>query len=281
MRKASRSRDGGQEHVEWDVSAVESRPYVEVGQVVVIRGEERRITAIESVVMRYWKDRKAGLLRRKWRANIATSTLALALLVSGCMEPELEPGLLVNDVGEDVGHGLAADGGRAPEDTLEEAPGDPLDSIVHPTRSRIELTISTTSSLKPDTDVELITALGTAALAAAVATASCAPCNAEMGWPLGEMPDLDMLVGDTVRTSLLDHFSLAKCLEGYGDEIWLVQADPAVAVSVSDHVLTTVALAVADSVPVEVWSTETYDGNLPVTRHPSQVHEFVVRVADR
>ncbi len=72
MRKASRSRDGGQEYVEWEVSAVESHPYVEVGGTVMIRGEERRVTAIESVVMRYWKQPRTGELRRRWRANIET-----------------------------------------------------------------------------------------------------------------------------------------------------------------------------------------------------------------
>ena len=134
MRKASRSRDGGQEYVEWEVSAVESHPYVEVGQTVRIQGEERRVTAIESVVMRYWKQPRTGELRRRWRANIATSALALALLVSGCVD--IEP----------------------PGEATETAPpteeaGGP--DIVHHVRPRIELTISTTDPLLPGEDVRL------------------------------------------------------------------------------------------------------------------------------
>ena len=70
---------------------------------------------------------------------LALSLAALAALVAGCAEMELEPTLEP-----------AADTGLA-------ACGDPLadggaqgDSIVHPARGRIDLTISTTSSLQPN-----------------------------------------------------------------------------------------------------------------------------------
>ena len=102
-----------------------------------------------------------------------------------------------------------------------------------------------------------------------------------MGFRLGEMPGLDMHVGDTVETSLLDHFSDPECLRNYPGRgiwpIWAVQSsDPAaVAISVSDstHVLTTVALAVADSVRVTVGHINQLD--VSDTLPP---HEFLVRV---
>ena len=87
---------------------------------------------------------------------LARSLAVLAAIsLSGCVEELVDAGSgpIVEDVA-DTGLGLAADG-REPEDTLEDAPGDPPDSVVHPTRARIELTISTTSSLQPNTDVVL------------------------------------------------------------------------------------------------------------------------------
>lgn len=118
------------------------------------------------------------------------------------------------------------------------------------------------------------------ALVVAVATmAACtggpAPCGAEFGDPHGEMPDLYMLAGDTVETSLVDHFSAPDCSRFYegGDETWEVRsADPAaVAVSVSEHVLTTVAIEAADSVRVTVKAEEDrFD--------PVAFHEFFVSV---
>jgi len=120
------------------------------------------------------------------------------------------------------------------------------------------------------------------ALAVAVATTpACtggyAPCEAEFGYPHGEMPNLDMLAGDTVETSLADHFSRPDCFGGFegGDRTWEVRsADPAaVAVSVSEHVLTTVALEAADSVRVTVKGSE------EEMMDPGAFHEFFVSVA--
>ena len=113
-------------------------------------------------------------------------------------------------------------------------------------------------------------------LAAAVATMACRggtpACLVEFG-PWGdEMPDLDMLTGDTVKTSLADHFGPTECLEGSGADIWMARSsDPAaVAVSISaEHVLTMVAIDVADSVRVTVGPT--YEG-------PQYLHEFYVSV---
>jgi len=85
---------------------------------------------------------------------------------------------------------------------------------------------------------------------------------------VGEMPNLDMSVGDTVETPLADYFAPADCLGRY----WENRSSDslAVAVSVSDPlVLTTAALDVADSVLVTV----TYDIG---PEGPS--HEFLVWV---
>ena len=123
---------------------------------------------------------------------------------------------------------------------------------------------------------------GHIALAAVIATIpACseggAPCEAEFG-PWGEMPDVDMLVGDTVETSLKDYFSPVGCFKFYAndDRVWVIRsADPAaVAVSVSGGVLTIAALDVADSARVEV-GTDLLDGE---SRPP---HEFYVRVRPR
>ena len=119
------------------------------------------------------------------------------------------------------------------------------------------------------------TAIGIA-LVAAVATTACGggtpACLVEIG-PWGdEMPDIDMLVGDTVETSLADYFAPADCLEGSGADIWEFRSsDPAaVAVSIAaEHVLTTVALEAADSVRVTVGPT--YEG-------PQFFHDFYVSV---
>ncbi len=127
-------------------------------------------------------------------------------------------------------------------------------------------------------------------LAAVVATiAGCspggAPCDAEMGWPKREMPDLDMLVGETAETPLADHFSRAECIRSGHSESsdWEVESsDPAaVAVSVSadGQTLTTAAVSVADSVRVTVQSIFTVEPLKP--ENPDAYHEFFVRVRPR
>ena len=98
---------------------------------------------------------------------------ALAALVSGCAEElvDTDPEPIVGE-SADTGRGLAADGadgdppawegedslppwdGEGPAPWADDIPGEP-DSIVHPTRSRIDLTISTASPLVPDADVVL------------------------------------------------------------------------------------------------------------------------------
>ena len=95
---------------------------------------------------------------------------ALAALVSGCVEELVDTGSepIVEEIA-DTGLGPAADGdppawegedslppwdGEGPPPWEGDIPGEP-DSIVHPTRSRIDLTISTTSPLVPDADVVL------------------------------------------------------------------------------------------------------------------------------
>ena len=70
---------------------------------------------------------------------------------------------------------------------------------------------------------------------------------------LGKMPDLDMLIGDTVGTSLVDYFGHPCQLDlSYTAGV----ADEAVAVSVSEIDLMTLAISVAESVPVRVIATD-------------------------
>ena len=111
-----------------------------------------------------------------------------------------------------------------------------------------------------------------AAVAATPACAGPAPCAPGFN-RLGEMPDLDMFVGDTVETPLEDYFAprpLAECSRG---EFVASSTDSAaVAVSVSGILLTTAAFAVADSVRVTVKSTRALDDDDP------DYHEFLVRV---
>ena len=91
-----------------------------------------------------------------------------------------------------------------------------------------------------------------------------------------ELPDLDMRVGDTVERHLLwakddtfpQYFVPVVC---YELSFEASSSDPsAVAVSVSDDVLATVALDVADSVRVGVTGTDTRDS--------TAFQDFLVRV---
>ena len=126
--------------------------------------------------------------------------------------------------------------------------------------------------------------VGSIALAAVVAgtVVACtgdtmgAPCEFRLGpLPDSEMPDLDMLVADTVKASLKDYFYSRDCIEDaeeHGYSIFAARsADPAaVAVSIADvTTLEIAAIDVADSVRVTVAATTTADP-LP--------HEFLVRV---
>ena len=105
------------------------------------------------------------------------------------------------------------------------------------------------------------TTLNVALIAAVAATAGCgpggsAPCDVLVGHPVGnphrEMPDLDMLAGDTVEIPLGRYLSIPPECSGNG----LLEArssDPAaVAVWIADDLTTlaVAAVAVADSVRV-------------------------------
>ena len=102
--------------------------------------------------------------------TLPAALAALAALLSGCLEEELDTGSepLVEEVA-DTGLGLAADGDPPAwegEDSLPpwegegdppwagEEPGEP-EKAISPTRPRIELTISATGDLKPDAGVKL------------------------------------------------------------------------------------------------------------------------------
>lgn len=121
------------------------------------------------------------------------------------------------------------------------------------------------------------TAIAIMALAAAAACSEPGgvPCGVEVGaW--GEMPDLEMHVGDTVEVPLGDHFRPEGCIELMTDDdwFWIVRsADPsAVAVSRVGTALEIAALEVADSVRVTVGAA---------TSAPERLHGFLVRVLPR
>ena len=115
-------------------------------------------------------------------------------------------------------------------------------------------------------------------LAATIAACSeVPPCTVEFGPKRTGMPDLDMLVGDTVETPLADHFGPDECSSLFTrEDIWIVRSsDPsAVAVSKAGAVLEIMALEVADSVRVTV-------GVVGIVDHRDEddpPHEFLVRV---
>ena len=80
-----------------------------------------------------------------------------------------------------------------------------------------------------------------------------------------------------METSLADHFSRPDCFGGFegGDRTWEVRSadQAAVVVSVSEHVLTTVAIEAADSVRVTVKGSE------EEMMDPVAFHEFYVSAA--
>ena len=124
-------------------------------------------------------------------------------------------------------------------------------------------------------DMKTIIVVALAAIVAAVPACTGVECNTETGIPLREMPDVNMLVGDTMVVPLKGHFSLPPgCVEVFSDDGHVIfqatSSDPgAVAASMADiTTLEIAALDAADSVRVTVVS----DFNL------YDAHEFVVRV---
>ncbi|MCE2399233.1 MAG: hypothetical protein J4F34_09455 [Gemmatimonadetes bacterium] len=134
-------------------------------------------------------------------------------------------------------------------------------------------------------------ALALVAAAAATSSGGCASCQLSLGGePYGEMPDLDMQVGDTVVTEVWRYFLPEQCQgeipfsEGHAADL---DDSAAVAVSAGAELLTIVALGVADSVRVRVWSTMGGEWDRgPVSGVPRSgtvpnFHEFHVRVRPR
>ena len=140
---------------------------------------------------------------------------------------------------------------------------------------------------------------GSIALIALVAAVSAcsegAGCDAEFGpfqeinddYTIGdiyEMPDLEMTIGETVKTPLADYYGPEECGRRYYHSEFMkaTSADPsAVAVWISDARLVTAALDVADTVRVTVglnndwfFGTDSADVAYPP-------HEFLVRVLPR
>lgn len=102
-----------------------------------------------------------------------------------------------------------------------------------------------------------------------------APCN-RVGFPVREIPDVDMRVGETMEQSLKGHFSLPpECVAEYRHPdyaIFEVTSSDSAAVAVSMADLTTVeivALEVTESVRVTV---------VGVDHDPGHSREFLVRV---
>ncbi|MDE2975675.1 MAG: hypothetical protein OXU64_13300 [Gemmatimonadota bacterium] len=124
------------------------------------------------------------------------------------------------------------------------------------------------------------TIAGVALAAVAATTSACT--GAASTWcmmfgPWGdEMPDLVMMAGDTVETSLLDHFSPRECLEEfqaeYGGFAARSSEPAAVAVSVSEYVLTTIAIAAADTVLVNVGPESMIDHGGCIRQSGSRCH---------
>ena len=123
---------------------------------------------------------------------------------------------------------------------------------------------------------------------AATSASGCANCQLSMGGePWGEMPDLDMVVGDTVEIEVWRHFLPEQCQEsrfstGHASD---ASDSAAVAVAAGDYLLTIVALDVADSVRVRVWSTRGGDRGprrgVKRSGTNDNFHEFRVRVRPR
>lgn len=127
-------------------------------------------------------------------------------------------------------------------------------------------------------------AIGSIALATVAAATACTagatPCVVMLGAWGPEMPDLEMMVGDTARSDLRDHFGPRNCMEDIpaGWKFWELRSSDSAAVAVSvsaEHVLETIALEVADSVLVSAHLT-VFD-EFP----DEEFHEFVVRVRPR
>ena len=129
-------------------------------------------------------------------------------------------------------------------------------------------------------EVEMKAILGVALILATVEYCpGCvrdAPCIDRVGFPVREIPDVDMRVGDTMEQSLKGHFSLPpECVAEYrhpDDAIFEVTSSDSAAVAVSMADLTTVeivALEVTESVRVTV---------VGVDHDPGHSREFLVRV---
>lgn len=102
--------------------------------------------------------------------------------------------------------------------------------------------------------------IGLAAVVAATSSscqvfASCQLSSA--GYAHGEMPDVEMFVGDTIEIEVWRHFLPEWCQEErFSTGHAALHSDSAaISVSAGDYVLTIAALDVADSVRVAVWST--------------------------
>ena len=128
-------------------------------------------------------------------------------------------------------------------------------------------------------DMKTLISVALAAVVAAIPVCTGVNCSVETGIPLREMPDVDMLVGDTMVVPLKGHFSLPPgCVEDFSDDgrfgiFKATSSDPgAVAASMADiTTLEIAALDAADSVRVTVVSELNHYA----------AHEFAVRVRAR
>ncbi|MCE2398869.1 MAG: hypothetical protein J4F34_07535 [Gemmatimonadetes bacterium] len=148
--------------------------------------------------------------------------------------------------------------------------------------------------MRTGTAMRAVGGFALALAAAAVAAASsggCASCQLSRGGdPWVEMPDLDIQVGDTVVIDeVWRHFLPERCQgpglderfpDGFSTGPHAADSSDSAAVAVSfddqGELLSIVALGVADSVRVRVWST--MGGAWDLGPSERNFHEFHVRV---
>lgn len=127
-------------------------------------------------------------------------------------------------------------------------------------------------------------ALATLVTALAACPDMCSTFCHTADYPHGEMPDVEMVVGETVGIEVWKHFAIPGCEDDYDyrAEYLANSADSAaVGVSTTDSLLVIVGLDVAQWVRVAVWATRDHDGNEYPTEDVGRSHVFFVSVRPR
>lgn len=124
------------------------------------------------------------------------------------------------------------------------------------------------------------------AIIAAASRCSYSPCGVHTTGVIGgEMPDVEMLSGDTLPIEVWKHFTDPGCETFHWSMGFNASSadSTAVRVSTTDSSLTLIALDVAESVRVAVWPAGDGRGNYHPTEHtrPHLTLDFNVRVLPR